>query len=55
MHTGDEISFHSRRVMDELDLAVRAASTQAARAHFSLSALHLDRMRKIAEAPPAAR
>ena len=53
MQTGDEIGFHSRRVMDELDLAVRATSTEVARAHFSLSVLHLDRMRKLAEGPLA--
>jgi hypothetical protein len=45
----DDISFHSKRAMAELDLAVRASSTAAARAHFSLSSLHLDRMRKLTE------
>jgi hypothetical protein len=43
----DEISFHSKRAMAELDLAVRASSFEAARAHFGLSSLHLDRMRKL--------
>lgn len=55
LEKGDDISFHSRRVLDELDLAVRAASTAAAEAHFSLSALHLDRIHKLAKAPPASR
>jgi hypothetical protein len=45
----DDISFHSRRAMAELDLAVRANCTEAARAHFSLSSLHLDRMRMLTE------
>ena len=45
----DDIGFHSRRAMAELDLAVRAASTPAARAHFSLSVLHLDRMKELSD------
>jgi hypothetical protein len=45
----DDIGFHSKRAMAELDLAVRASSTEAARAHFSLSSLHLDCMRKLTE------
>jgi hypothetical protein len=49
MAGGDEISFHSKRAMAELDLAVRASSFEAARAHFGLSSLHLDRMRKLSE------
>jgi hypothetical protein len=47
----DDISFHSKRAMAELDLAVRASSTAAARAHFSLSSLHLERMRSLTEKP----
>lgn len=43
----DEIKFHSDRAMMELDLALSAASVSAAKAHFSLSALHLDRMRSL--------
>jgi hypothetical protein len=46
---GDDISFHSKRAMAELDLAVRAQTSAAARAHFSLSSLHLDRMRVLTE------
>lgn len=49
MAGGGEISFHSKRAMAELDLAVRATTSAAARAHFGLSSLHLDRMRKLAE------
>ena len=44
--TGDEIKYHSDRAMAELDLAVRSDHTKAARAHLSLSALHLQRMLK---------
>jgi hypothetical protein len=50
MHGGDDISFHSKRAMAELDLAARASTVAAARAHFGLSSLHLDRMRRLAEA-----
>jgi hypothetical protein len=46
---GDDISFHSKRAMAELDLAVRAETSAAARAHFGLSSLHLDRMRVLTE------
>ena len=45
--TGDEIKYHSDRAMAELDLAVRSDHTKAARAHLALSALHLERMRKL--------
>jgi hypothetical protein len=45
----DDITFHSKRAMAELDLAVRATSTVAARAHFALSGLHLEKMRKLSE------
>jgi hypothetical protein len=49
MATADDITFHSKRAMVELDMATRAASTPAARAHFSLSTLHLERMRRLCE------
>jgi hypothetical protein len=49
----DEIKFHSDRAMSELDLAAHSAVPAAARAHLGLSALHLDRMRKLCEAQPA--
>ena len=52
---GDDITFHSKRAMAELDLAVRASSTPAARAHFGLSALHLERMKTLAGDAPTAR
>ena len=47
MAAGDEISFHSKRAMAELDLAVRATSFAAAQSHFGLSSLHLQQMRKL--------
>lgn len=50
----DNIKFHSQRAMAELDLALSAASQAAARAHFDLSTLHLERMRSLgAERIPA--
>ncbi len=36
--------------MAELDLALRAGNVEVARAHFTLSELHLDRMRKLSVA-----
>ena len=47
MTTEQEIEFHSERAMAELDCALDATCLQAARAHFGLSALHLDRMRDL--------
>jgi hypothetical protein len=44
----DEIKIHSDRATAELDLALRAKSLNAARAHFGLTALHLARMRVLA-------
>ena len=41
------IKFHSDRALAELDCALDAECIQAARAHFGLSALHLDRMRDL--------
>ncbi len=55
MAGADDISFHSKRAMAELDLAVRATTSAAARAHFGLSSLHLDRMRRLTEKPDAER
>lgn len=43
----DSIDFHARRAMAELDLALSAASISAAKAHFSLSTLHLEKMRSL--------
>jgi len=43
----DEIRIHSERATAELDLALRAKSLKAARAHFGLAALHLARMRDL--------
>lgn len=44
----DDISFHSRRAMAELDRALSARNDAAAKAHFALSSLHLERMRTLA-------
>ena len=43
----DDIKFHAERAMAELDQAIRAASVPAARAHFTLSALHLEKMQAL--------
>jgi hypothetical protein len=43
----DEVRFHTRRAMAELDLASRSHDATAARAHLGLSELHLRRMREI--------
>jgi hypothetical protein len=50
----DRIQLHSDRAMAELDLALKAGNERAARAHFGLSALHMDSMRTLkGEAPTA--
>ena len=45
--SGDSIKFHSERAQAELDLAMRAGHVAAARAHFGLSQLHLDRLTRL--------
>ncbi|HEX9932372.1 MAG TPA: hypothetical protein VGB08_05970 [Allosphingosinicella sp.] len=52
--TGDQIKFHSQRAAAELDLAMRAGHVAAARAHFGLSQLHLQRLERLAAEPAAA-
>ena len=47
MTTQDEIEFHSERAEAELDMALGAASIQAARAHFGLSSLHIDKLQSL--------
>jgi hypothetical protein len=47
MGKNDLIQFHSDRALAELDRALDAQCIQAARAHFGLSALHLDRMQDL--------
>ena len=47
--SGDSIRFHSQRAQAELDLAMRASHVAAARAHFGLSALHLERLEALIE------
>lgn len=49
----DEIKFHSDRAMSELNMASRSADMRAAEAHLRLSALHLERMRQLAESDPS--
>jgi hypothetical protein len=49
-----KIDFHSERAMAELDQALQAGSVLAARAHFNLSALHLERMRGLRGETPEA-
>ena len=47
MNKQDLIRFHSDRALAELDRALDAECIQAARAHFGLSALHLDKMQDL--------
>jgi hypothetical protein len=47
MTTEEAIRIHSERAMTELELALMAVSRAAARAHFGLSSLHLDRLRRL--------
>ncbi|HEY0625813.1 MAG TPA: hypothetical protein VGD10_03680 [Allosphingosinicella sp.] len=59
MNGDDPIKYHSDRAQAELDLALRAGSYEAARAHFSLSSLHLDTARDLTHSrrtsPPTSR
>jgi hypothetical protein len=43
----EEISYHSRRALAELDQARRCADVHAARRHLELAEQHLDRMRSL--------
>jgi hypothetical protein len=45
--SGDPIKFHCDRAAAELDLAMRADHAAAARAHYSLSALHAERAKRL--------
>ena len=47
MTTKEEMKFHSDRAVAELDLGLHARSIEAARAHYDLSALHFEKMRKL--------
>lgn len=47
MTKSDQIQFHSNRAMQEFDSALRASHEKAARAHFGLSALHLQSLRRL--------
>ncbi|HEX8669127.1 MAG TPA: hypothetical protein VF727_12240 [Allosphingosinicella sp.] len=46
----DDVTFHSKRALVEIDLASRAVHPGAARAHLALSNLHLQRLRALASA-----
>lgn len=48
MSRDERIGFHSARAAEELDRALHAGSYEAARAHFSLSSLHLETSRDLA-------
>lgn len=43
----DQIELHSDRALAELDLALDARTVEAAKAHFGLSELHIDRVRDL--------
>ncbi|HEX2764148.1 MAG TPA: hypothetical protein VHM92_09970 [Allosphingosinicella sp.] len=43
----DDIAFHSRRALAEIDLARSTADSRAARAHLVLAEQHLERMREL--------
>ena len=47
MSNEDQIAYHSKRAMKELDLGLMAGSIPAARAHMQLSSLHLQRAREL--------
>jgi hypothetical protein len=46
MRDEDILDYHRRRAMRELDLGLMAASPNVARAHLTLSSLHLERLRQ---------
>ena len=50
----DEVAFHSKRAMAELDLARRCLDLHAARPHLALAEKHLQRMRALAAPRSAA-
>lgn len=52
MMNREQIDYHSKRAMTELDMSLRAGSLLASRAHAKLSALHLERLRALGGAGP---
>jgi hypothetical protein len=48
-----DIEFHSERAQAELDLARRASSAAAAKAHLDLSRLHAERLQSFGQTTPA--
>jgi hypothetical protein len=51
--TDEQSKYHSERAMAELDMALRAGNADAARAHFRLSSLHLERSKAEESTRPA--
>ena len=47
MHQEDEVRYHWRRALHELNLGLAAASSEASRAHLHLSSLHSRRLRSL--------
>jgi hypothetical protein len=47
------IRYHADRAIAELDMALAARNAEAARAHFHLSSLHLERSQKLVDVQPS--
>ena len=47
----DEVGFHSKRAIEEIDVARKALDSRAARAHLTLARQHLDRVRLLSGRP----
>lgn len=45
MSLEEQLKVYAERAMEELDLAVRAENARAAKAHFALASLHMEKMR----------
>lgn len=52
MGSREQIDYHSKRAMTELDMSLRAGSLLASRAHARLSALHLERLKALGASAP---
>ena len=53
MAIGQDHEYHRGRAQAELDWAYRAENRQAAEAHMRLSAMHMERLRKLHETASA--
>lgn len=51
----EDIDFHSRRALAELELASRSRDPEAARAHLARSSMHLESMKQHLETGPRLR